>query len=108
VAEDLCALMRTRDTLILAGQEGLENSVVPGRRVLPFLERGGEYYGPPEDDAMAIRELERMHREGARYLAFAWPAFWWFDYYVGFHRYLRSQYRCALENDRLVAFDLKQ
>ena len=76
------------------------------RHVLPFLERDGQYWGAPPDDATAIRELERLRRSGASFLAFAWPAFWWLEYYAEFHRYLRSNFRCVLANNRLVAFDL--
>jgi hypothetical protein len=77
------------------------------RHVLPFLERDGQYWGAPPDDATAIRELERLRRSGASFLAFAWPAFWWLEYYAEFHRHLCSNFRCVLANDLLVAFDLQ-
>ncbi len=80
--------------------------VMAGRRCIPFLQRGGQYWGSPADDEAAIREFEQLRREGASFIAFAWPAFWWLEYYSGFHRYLRSEFRCVLENDRLVVFDL--
>jgi glycosyltransferase involved in cell wall biosynthesis len=76
------------------------------RHVLPFLERDGQYWGAPEDDATAIRELERLRRSGASCLVFAWPAFWWLEYYAEFHRYLRSNFCRVLADDLLVAFDL--
>jgi hypothetical protein len=75
---------------------------------IPFLERNGQYWGPPEDDAMAIREFERLWRSGATFLVFAWPAFWWLDYYKGFHDYLRSRYGSTLQNERLIIFDLRE
>jgi hypothetical protein len=107
VTEDLAALIPPGETFILASEQGLENRVAGGRHAIPFFERDGEYWGPPEDDRTAIRELERLRRLGARFIAFAWPAFWWLDYYAKFHGYLRATFRCILENDRLVVFDLR-
>jgi hypothetical protein len=78
-----------------------------GRRRIPFLERDGQYWGPPSDDTTAVRQLERLRQETeASFMVFAWPAFWWFDCYAGLRDHLRSEYRCVLENERLVAFDL--
>ncbi|MDP8922821.1 MAG: hypothetical protein M3O34_08090 [Chloroflexota bacterium] len=82
-------------------------AVVAGRRAIPFLERDGQYWGKPPDDATAIRELERLRQSGARFIVFGWPAFWWLDHYAEFHRHLRSRFRCLLENDRVVVFDLR-
>jgi predicted O-methyltransferase YrrM/SAM-dependent methyltransferase len=106
--EDLAALLPPGAVLILADDDCYRDQLTADRRVLPFLERDGEYWGAPPDDATAIRELGRLRRAGASFLAFAWPAFWWLDYYVGFHRHLRSRFRCALENERLIVFDLRQ
>jgi SAM-dependent methyltransferase len=78
-----------------------------GRRAIPFLEREGQYWGPPPDDETAIRELERLRTEGASHIVFAWPAFWWLDYYRGFRQYLEVTYPRVLVNDRLVAFALR-
>jgi hypothetical protein len=75
---------------------------------VPFLEHDGQYWGPPPDDATALREFERLRQAGAAFLAVAWPAFWWLDYYTDFHRHLRGRYRCLLENDRLIVFDLQR
>ena len=80
---------------------------VANRRSIPFLEKEGTYWGPPPDDETGIREVERLRRQGARFIVFAWPAFWWLDYYSGLHRHLRSMFRCVLENERLVIFDLR-
>jgi SAM-dependent methyltransferase len=106
-SEEIAALVPAGDTLILVDGGELENMVAAGRRALPFLERDGQYWGNPPDDGTAIRELERLRRAGARFLVFAWPAFWWLDHYTGFLRHLRAESRCVLENDHLVAFDLQ-
>jgi hypothetical protein len=42
---------------------------------VPLVEREGQYWGSPADDAAAIEELERLRRAGAGFAAFAWPAF---------------------------------
>lgn len=80
--------------------------IMPERRVLPFLENAGEPWGYPADDVDAVRELERMRTEGARFIAFVSPAFWWLEHYVGFHEHLRTRFPCVLENELLVIFDL--
>ena len=77
------------------------------RRAIPFLEKDGRYWGPPADDAAALRELERLRLAGARYIAFAWPSFWWLQHYGQFHRQIRAQFQCVLENQRLVVFKLR-
>jgi hypothetical protein len=105
-AREIAALVPIGDTLILVDDQKLGTDLVDSRRVLPFLEKDGEYWGSPEDDATAICELERMRCNGARYLVFTWPAFWWLEDYRDFHYYLRTHFRCSLENDRLIAFDL--
>jgi glycosyltransferase involved in cell wall biosynthesis len=94
------------DDAQLSDHQHGQDAVVEGRQAVPFLERDGQYWGPPLDDETAIRELERLHAAGAKYLVFAWPAFWWLTHYAGFLQYLRGRYRVLLENQRLVAFDL--
>lgn len=79
-----------------------------GRKRIPFLERDGLYWGRPPDDVVAIQELERLRQAGAELIVFAWSTFWWFDYYAGLHHHLRTGFRCLLENDSLVAFDLRK
>lgn len=113
VAQDIAAVISAADDFILVDdnylcvlerQFGVE--IASGRRVIPFLEREGEYWGLPQDDATAIEELRRLRGSGAKFIVFAWPSFWWFDYYVEFYRYLSSTFRCVLENERLIVFTL--
>jgi Glycosyl transferase family 2 len=84
------------------------SGLLEGRRSIPFLERDGQYWGPPPDDGVAIRELERLRQSGAGFVVIGWPAFWWLGHFAGWHRHLRSNYPCVLENDRLVVFDLQR
>jgi hypothetical protein len=81
---------------------------VPGRRCLPFLERDGQFWGPPPDDDTAVVELERLRAEEAGFFILGWPVLWWLEHYPGLHRHLREHFRCPLENGRLVVFDLRQ
>lgn len=81
--------------------------VLPGRHRLPFLERDGEYWGPPGDDGQARLELERLRCAGASFLVFAWSAFWWLEHYRDFVSWLRSTFACVVEDANLVIFDLR-
>jgi len=74
---------------------------------LPFLEKEGQYWGPPEDEGTAINELERMREGGAQFVVFIWSTFWWLDHYKQFEQHLRSRYSCLQEDEFLIAFDLR-
>jgi SAM-dependent methyltransferase len=106
--QEITALIPPEEAFILVDEgQWATGDTVAGRRRFLFLEREGEYWGRPPDDATAIREFERLRLLGASFIAFGWPAFWWLDYYSGLHRHLRSEFSCVLENDRLVIFDLR-
>jgi hypothetical protein len=103
--QDLVSTVPAEAKLVLIDQdEWGAGATLDGRRLFPFLERDGQYWGPPPDDATAVEELERLRRAGARFVVIAWPAFWWLDYYAQFHKYLRSSFECVLANDRVVIF----
>ena len=72
-----------------------------------FLERDGEYWGAPENGAVAVQELERMRAEGADFIAFAWPAMWWLEHYPELRHHLSRRFKRVADSDRLVAFDLR-
>jgi hypothetical protein len=94
------------EMFVLVDEEHIRESLAH-TGALPFLEKDGQYWGPPSDDATAIRELERLRKAGARSVVFIWTAFWWLKHYAKFERHLRSRYRCARKNECLVAFDLR-
>lgn len=48
-----------------------------------------------------------MRAAGSSFLLFPWPTFWWLEYYFAFHDYLRSRSPSVRDNERLVAFDLR-
>lgn len=104
---ELAQVVLPHHTFILIDEARFGIDDVDGRRALPFLESGGEYAGPPPDDATAIRELERLRGEGATFVAFAWMAFWWIEHYSVFANYVRSRFPRVLENEMLVVFDLR-
>jgi hypothetical protein len=105
--KELDGLIPPAESLILVDDDQLRSKIVAGRHSFPFLERDGQYWGSPPDDATAIREFERLRGSGASFIAFGWPAFWWLDYYQGLNRYLFLQFPCVLHNDRLIVFDLR-
>jgi hypothetical protein len=105
--DELASLPRPHTPLILVDDSTWEVGPIDGRKRVPFLERNGAYWGRPQDDAVAIAELERLRSEGASFIVIAWPAFWWLRHYAGFARHLRRGYPCILQNDRLVVFDLE-
>ena len=76
----------------------------PDRRVVPFTERDGDYWGPPVDDESAIDEIERVLDGRGGWVVIAWTAFWWLEHYQGLDRYLRSSSASVHEDDCMVAF----
>jgi glycosyltransferase involved in cell wall biosynthesis len=106
---EIQGLVTDGEPFILADGDGWgTDDYLAGRKRISFIEREGKYWGAPDDDQTAIRELERLRQSGVNHMVFAWPVFWWFDYYSEFINYVRSNFRCELENDRLVAFDLRR
>lgn len=95
------------NSLILVNDDqwGSETALV-GRRIVPFMEREGRYWGRPENDEAAVRELERLRLAGAGYLAVGWNCFWWLEHYPRWHRHLRASFPCLLENERVTLFKL--
>lgn len=103
--EDLVRMIGQAESFILVDEEQIRGEL-SHLRSIPFLEKDGQYWGPPADDETAIGELERLRKGGARFIAFVWPAFWWLKHYAGFARHLRVQYRCVAENKRVLIFQL--
>jgi hypothetical protein len=104
----LLSIAPNGDAVIVIDHDGLRNYLAASRRVLPFVERGGRYWGLPEDDADAVRELEhqRMYA-GAKFLALTLSSLWFLEKFSGFADYVRSRYPCVLSNELLVVFDLR-
>lgn len=105
---DLRRVVPENASLILVNDDqwGSAQARLSPRRVWPFLERGGKFWGRPADDATAIEELTRMQQEGATHIAFAWHCFWWLEHYTAFAAHLRN-FPCALANDCVMIFKLR-
>jgi len=106
-AKDIQSLIPAGNIFILVDEAKLPPGVFGDMKTVPFLERDGKYWGVPPDDDTAIRDVERLRQSGASFMVIAWPAFWWLDFYLELNRYLRSRFRCVLQNARLVVFDLR-
>jgi hypothetical protein len=105
---EIVRLVPADQTLILVDETkwGLGQDIA-GRHIVPFTERNGRYWGPPAGDEAAVQEVERLRLDGAGFMIFGWPAFWWLDHYAALREHLSSSYRCVLRDKRLVAFDLR-
>jgi FkbM family methyltransferase len=109
VVEEQLAAVTSPDAVVIVAdlEEGGFGSSIAGRAQLPFVEKHGQYFGPPADDAHAIVELARLRAAGATHFALLWPAFWFFDTYPLFEQHLRRGHRCVLENARAIVFELR-
>jgi predicted O-methyltransferase YrrM len=107
--EEIARLIPEGQSFLLADNGEWDLTACPPElRPLPFPAIEGQYAGPPPDDEIAVRELERMRHAGARLFVVAWPAFWWLDFYQGFREHLQLHYPVIARNERLVAFDLRE
>jgi hypothetical protein len=111
--EELAAAIPAGHRVIVVGQDSLGDEMSLDWGVVPFLEKDGVYWGLPEDDATAIRELERLRTGGAggsggaAFIVFPSSEFWWFEHYVQFVHHLHTHARRVLINERLIAYDLR-
>lgn len=106
--QHIALVIPPENKFILVNENMWAPESVAGRIAVPFLERDGQYWGEPENDQIAIQEVERMRGCGSSFMVFSPPGFWWLDYYAQFHRYLRLEYQCVMDDDRLVVFDLRK
>jgi len=109
VLGDIQKTVPKNETVLLVDQDwlGVSKNVLPEHQCLPFLEKDGEPWGAPPNEAVAIIELENMREEKrAGYIAIGWPSIWWFDVYPYFIGYLRHNFDCVLETDDVVVFNL--
>jgi glycosyltransferase involved in cell wall biosynthesis len=107
-AEQIERFVPPGSTIILidGGQCGLTD-VLDQRRVLPFAEKDGVFWGAPADDPAAPLEFERHCAAGATHLVIVRPVFWYLDHYTGFAEQLRRNARCMLNDHDVIIFDLK-
>jgi hypothetical protein len=106
--QEIAGVIPRGQGVILVDENHFGPWLFPDFDAIPFVERDGEYWGPPADDASGIRELERLRSSRASYLLVCWPAFWWLDYYSELRDHLQSRYRCVIRNSRVVVYDLRE
>jgi len=107
LTQEIANLVPLQDAFILVDEGCLEaGPLVAPRRCIPFLEKDGHYWGKPADDEAAVREVARLQRSGAHFIIFVASTFWWLEHYPGLKTYLYSNFRCAVKNDRMLAFNL--
>ena len=106
--DEITDLIPRSEIFILIDHNALGREFFPDRESLPFIERSGEYWGPPKDDRQARLEFERMRGQGASFLVLAFPAFWYLESYQAFFEYIQSNYQCVCRSERLVVFNLQQ
>jgi hypothetical protein len=107
-AAELRAAVPAGETVILVDEEQLPRDAFREWSTVPFPEREGRYWGPPPDGPTALAELERLRENGAGFVAFGWPAFWWLEYFAELAGHLHTESRCVLRSEHLVVFDLRR
>jgi glycosyltransferase involved in cell wall biosynthesis len=105
---EIKALVAENNSFILLDENHLSlSNEIAGRKIIPFVEKDGVYWGLPPTDFDAIEEIEKQKHNGATHIFIGWTTFWWLDHYKEMNNYLKSNYRCVLNNERLIAFDLR-
>ena len=104
---DLSSVIPSGDTFVLVDDGQCNPEAFSAWRSLLFIEKEGQYWGSPENDQTAQRELARLRNSGASFIAFLWPAFWWFEFYKGFSSDLHRRFVCVLKTKRVVVFKLQ-
>jgi hypothetical protein len=107
ISDEIEKIISEKKKFILVDEDYLRKDFFPQYQILPFPQQNGEYAGPPAAAESAIQALESLRQQGARFIVFIWSSFWWLDYYLTFHEYLRTQFDCCLENDLVVIFNLE-
>ncbi|HEX5113209.1 MAG TPA: glycosyltransferase [Saprospiraceae bacterium] len=106
---DIKKFVPEKSKLILADDDQWQLAdEIAGRKVVHFIEKENQYWGPPANDDEAIKEIERQIRKRAGFIFFAWPSFWWFDYYKKMYSWLLDKHECVIRDERLVGFKLKE
>jgi len=107
VTGDVESFVPEESTFILIDEGNFGQQGFTQRKPIVFLERDGQYWGPPADDAEAIQEIETLRQQGATFLVVLWPAYWWLEYYKEWNQYIRTRFHCIEQNERIMVFDLK-
>jgi hypothetical protein len=104
----ILGLVGANETFVFVddGTWGPRAEIFGERRAVHMVERNGLDWGAPGNDAEAVRAIEHWRADGAKFIVFAWPAFWWLDYYRSLRANLESCSKSVVSDDRLIVFDL--
>ncbi len=105
--QTLSEVIPNSEKFILVDEVTLAGEVLKNYSFVRFMERDGTYFGAPADSTAALSELERLRSLGLRFIVFAWPAFWWLEYYTEFSHDLENKYTCVYKSDKLIVFNLQ-
>ena len=84
------------------------SSKSPTTRVLSSLGlQRGSHGSLGKESESAVQEIDLLYNGGADYVAIAWTAFWWLDFYEELNEHLRRNFPCVFQSERLVLFDLR-
>jgi glycosyltransferase involved in cell wall biosynthesis len=102
------ARLATRPNTIALVDDGdwFGTEVTDGLDLVPFPNRGGEYWGFPSSDDDAADELLRIVAAGTTHVVVGWPAFWWFDYLPGWGQRLVEVSRSVTTNELMRIYTL--
>jgi pyruvyltransferase len=89
--------------LVMADEDQMRHLIRPCR---PFLERNGQYWGPPGSATEAIDELNRQIDSGAAWLLITWLMFWVLKQYPSFQGYLQTNHRLVSATNDAQLFAL--
>ena len=78
------------------------------RRVYPFLEKDGQYWGSPQNSDQAIHELRRLIALGADHLVVLEASRWWLDFYAEFWEFVSTHGAIALQTGDLIIVRLNR
>lgn len=95
------------DAFVIIDDGQFYGIVGEGRRPVPFVNRDGQYWGPPADSEAAIAEwIATYENESPTRLVVAFNATWWLDHYDGFASFLRESFAVVTDDAAAMVFDL--
>jgi hypothetical protein len=91
---------------LIDGGDWGEATDVDARHGIRLVERNGDYWGAPEDDATAIEEVRRHAADGVRHVVVWWTCSWWREQYPEFFRVVERTTRKIADTDAAVIYEI--
>ncbi len=104
-AHDLMRVLPPHKRFVIVDLDRYRTLLTVGGQAIPFMERNGDYWGPPGDDEAAVAELQRLQTGGAGAIVFLWPGFWILQQYPRFAQTVQLG-KCLLDNENAKVFEL--